>query len=467
MWSTIFKDLNFLKKKEALGLLGVFLGVFSCITLVFFVAESERERASINKANLAVHYVNGYLSSRLDLLREKITLMKEMYSSRGEDYIFDVESNNILEPDFVTELGFVFDGKYRYVNQSERSFYDFYMPGFLDKNTNFEIDGVYFSYVYKSKTTSVYSILVFSENGDGSYLSLEVPLISLIPNIGGDDEYVYLLSSNDYKFIYHPDKLMLGESVFETTSLEINSFENFEYGEVNYKFNGIRKNAYYLKSDLVGWYIVFCEIDMTSKNNIIYIVSLSLVCFFSFLLLAFLFLPRVKISNYDSLTGLLSRRSFNIESHSRGAFAYCLIDIDYFKSFNDKFGHAIGDEILKKTAEKLSFSLPEGYLLYRWGGEEFLLIINNRSHKKKLNEDDVKKIISRLTKPIMLDIGCELSFSSGFTLTEGKNPIQCINEADIALYNAKSQGRNRVLQFKAGISNVFDPELPSINTTIV
>lgn len=126
----------------------------------------------------------------------------------------------------------------------------------------------------------------------------------------------------------------------------------------------------------------------------------------------------------------------------------------------------MGDRILKKVAERLSCSLCSGDYLYRWGGEEFLLIINNRCHKKKLNEDDVKEIIRRATKPIMLDIGCELSFSSGFTLAEGKQPMQCINEADIALYNAKSQGRNRVVQFLPGISNAFNPELPPINTTI-
>lgn len=461
----MFKDLYFLRRKEALGLLGVFLGVFSCITLVFFVSESERERANINKATLAVHYVNGYLSSRLDLLKTKANFLKEVYSSRGLDYVFNIEYSNVLEQGFVNELGFLIDGKYRYVNQSDRSSYNFNMRDFIEKNSNFKLGDVYFSHAYKSKTTSVYSILAFVENNDGSYLSLEVPVTSLIPNIVGDDEYVYLLSSNDYKFIYHPDNLMLGESVFETTSLSINSLENFEYGVVNYTFNGIRKNGYYLKSDLVDWHIVFCQIDVTSKNKTIYIFSLSMMCVLSFLLLVFVFLPRVKISNYDSLTGLLSRNSFEPDKYG-SAFAYCLIDIDYFKLFNDKFGHAKGDEILKETAKRLSCSLYSGDLLYRWGGEEFLLIINNRAHKKTLNEDNVKEIICRVTKPFMLDIGCELSFSAGFTLVEGKKPMQCINEADIALYTAKSQGRNRVIQFLPGISNALNSELPSINTTI-
>ena len=130
-----------------------------------------------------------------------------------------------------------------------------------------------------------------------------------------------------------------------------------------------------------------------------------------------------------------------------------VLDLDHFKRVNDTYGHAAGDEILRQVARRLQDNLRAVDLLARIGGEEFLLAIPNSDtvHAKTAAER-----LCRLIGNTPFYIGPEkteghLTMSVGVSLSDGDNTedvmddlSKMVNAADVALYAAKSGGRNKV-----------------------
>lgn len=161
-----------------------------------------------------------------------------------------------------------------------------------------------------------------------------------------------------------------------------------------------------------------------------------------------------RISSTDPLTGILNRRKF-IE-HLHIAFqdferynlpcSVILMDLDHFKRVNDTYGHKVGDDVLKKTANLVSSDLRSTDILGRWGGEEFIILCRNTTdvlayhaacHLREKIEKD----------PFMRAHGATSSFGiSG--LSEHLNSDELINNADIALYKAK-QHRNCAVLYES------------------
>lgn len=129
-----------------------------------------------------------------------------------------------------------------------------------------------------------------------------------------------------------------------------------------------------------------------------------------------------------------------------------IIDIDYFKQYNDNYGHLKGDEVLKDVAQTLKLNLRKCDYVFRIGGEEFAILIS-------INKHNVSKIIANKLKEAIynLNITHEFSFYKRLTISIGvkqvnkkpllKNKIEIFNDADKALYKAKQNGRNRVFTF--------------------
>lgn len=153
----------------------------------------------------------------------------------------------------------------------------------------------------------------------------------------------------------------------------------------------------------------------------------------------------------DSLTGLRDRRNFL--SHIEEMYgddikdsAAAMIDIDFFKQFNDKYGHKIGDEVLKYIARRLSSIEDENTLCCRWGGEEFVVF-----SKGKGAEDDIRdKLIGILddlltNPPVINKQELDISFTGGVTpYHKGDTIDTLINRADTYLYEGKKEGRRRI-----------------------
>lgn len=167
----------------------------------------------------------------------------------------------------------------------------------------------------------------------------------------------------------------------------------------------------------------------------------------------------------DTLTSIPNRKAFDMELKARAAEALekgkplslMMIDIDYFKIFNDTFGHQVGDQVLRLVAKTIGTVLKPTELLARYGGEEFSVIASGA--KLKDAEKIAEKIRERIaTKDIINQSKNEklgrLSVSLGVAqLQPGEPLVQLIDRADRALYKAKGAGRNAVVTIE------FDPKL--------
>lgn len=159
--------------------------------------------------------------------------------------------------------------------------------------------------------------------------------------------------------------------------------------------------------------------------------------------------------SHDTLTGVLSRGELlraggkMVEGHRHDDRhpAALMIDIDHFKSVNDSYGHAIGDQVIVHVAQTLASHLRQGDILGRLGGEEFAIILSNASHRDALAVAERVLIAVREAKLERGDedaIGCTVSIGVGVSVM----PLQSVEEllilADGALYEAKRLGRDRV-----------------------
>jgi diguanylate cyclase (GGDEF)-like protein/PAS domain S-box-containing protein len=157
------------------------------------------------------------------------------------------------------------------------------------------------------------------------------------------------------------------------------------------------------------------------------------------------------LAYHDTLTGLLNRNYFRDcfkESIARAEkakqmLAVLFIDLDRFKVINDTFGHSVGDILLKQTAEKLMSSVGKNDLICRQGGDEFILLLNNTS--KEETERTANKIHETLSAPFVLsgnEVYITPSIGISFYPHDGLEVESLIKNADMAMYDAKSKGKN-------------------------
>lgn len=161
-----------------------------------------------------------------------------------------------------------------------------------------------------------------------------------------------------------------------------------------------------------------------------------------------------KDSLHDALTGALNRRAFDADLSgilAQQAEGCCLIlvDIDHFKAFNDNFGHQLGDLVLKSVAQRLGDFCRDGAKAYRFGGEEFAIIVpgSQLSRARHLAES-LRRGIEKLSIKDRRKGGTVDSITASFGVSqweEGVSQHQLIEKADALLYEAKRLGRNRVM----------------------
>jgi diguanylate cyclase (GGDEF)-like protein len=137
-------------------------------------------------------------------------------------------------------------------------------------------------------------------------------------------------------------------------------------------------------------------------------------------------------------------------------FAVMLVDLDHFKAVNDSLGHATGDELLMEVARRLRSTVRKSDTLARFGGDEFVLIINEVSAVAEI-EGVIQAVCECLTRPIDLgDLEVHVSLSVGVSIypTDGVDRETLLKHADVAMYQAKRAGRNG-FQFYAPAMNAF------------
>ncbi|MDB1125640.1 GGDEF domain-containing protein [Vibrio algarum] len=158
---------------------------------------------------------------------------------------------------------------------------------------------------------------------------------------------------------------------------------------------------------------------------------------------------------HDSLSGLLNRGAFDKDistyCSSEQSYPLCLVlvDIDSFKSLNDDYGHVFGDMVIKAIAKRLQSSCRDGIAAYRYGGEEFALLIPNKPLRiARQFAETVRRSIEKITVKDKRSGKQVKNISASFGVAqfeEGESPISLIDNADQQLYKAKSLGKNRVM----------------------
>lgn len=156
----------------------------------------------------------------------------------------------------------------------------------------------------------------------------------------------------------------------------------------------------------------------------------------------------------DVLTGAYNRRhlveqldyQINVYLRTRQPFSVVLIDIDHFKRINDTHGHDVGDVVLKGATQVMSAGLREIDIFGRWGGEEFLCILPDTDSCNALI--CAERLRTALSGAHLIDTNPDLRVTASFgiaTCLPDDHADDVVKRSDLALYRAKSEGRNRVV----------------------
>ncbi|GKW15613.1 GGDEF domain-containing protein [Pectobacterium carotovorum subsp. carotovorum] len=212
-----------------------------------------------------------------------------------------------------------------------------------------------------------------------------------------------------------------------------------------------------------GWYLMVEQTSHPSEKRL-FTTLLKNLGISTFVSVLFLFLLWLTIGGYqrrleqmattDKLTGLMNRQAFDYLFHRLGtksafqhkSLSLILIDIDHFKKINDKYGHNVGDLVLKEVSAILLTNTRSSDQSCRWGGEEFVILLDDCDiNAAQQRAEALRHSIEIAQIPysegiIKVTASCGVAeYRAGETLS------MLINRADIALYQAKQQGRNRVV----------------------
>ncbi|MEE8475489.1 MAG: EAL domain-containing protein [Myxococcota bacterium] len=212
--------------------------------------------------------------------------------------------------------------------------------------------------------------------------------------------------------------------------------------------------------------------------------SICLLSLSSFFMLRRLVLQNVAkslfLANYDSLTGLANRALFadrlkQILAHAQDhaqRVAICYLDLDGFKQLNDTFGHSVGDQVLREVATRLKENLrindagahvlrPLESTISRQGGDKFAFLIFEVSDSQ-VASSVVKRVLEALRKPFSLD-GRDVTVTASVGVavfpSDGNDAETLVRKADVAMYWAKSRGRNNYQFFAKSMNSMAQRKL--------
>ena len=165
------------------------------------------------------------------------------------------------------------------------------------------------------------------------------------------------------------------------------------------------------------------------------------------------FLRRVAIKHFEKFLK-------DKQAKPSKSFGFLLFDIDYFKQINDRFGHKMGDTILSGIVDHLQTIISSSHEIYRWGGDEFILIIENTSEAE--NFDQARKIVESIaTTQFSCDgISTSITISLGLTYIQVNDSLidDAVSRADRALYYSKKNGRNQATKYNSQLDDFINSD---------
>jgi diguanylate cyclase (GGDEF)-like protein len=171
------------------------------------------------------------------------------------------------------------------------------------------------------------------------------------------------------------------------------------------------------------------------------------------------------LSLYDQLTGLPNR--YNLSEvlkvaisraeRNQTKIAVLYMDVDDFKDINDEMGHNRGDELLRLLAERLKHTIRKTDSLFRMGGDQFALIYTDLANKEQL-DNIIVKVKRSLTNPLQIrgeSLNITMSMGSAFFPEDGSNMDILIKNAELAMYQAKKQGKGNFISYNESFNNII------------
>ncbi len=280
-------------------------------------------------------------------------------------------------------------------------------------------------------------------------------------------EYLYILKVKNSKLFYVadgsdkkeraflnqpfiPEKEKIWDRIISDKQIKVLKRKNIQYIGFTYLYPVVsnKKVKYIIVMDI--------SINIYNKiNKIIQIYKKSVFLFFILLGLFILIIIIVLMMNYrqrlktiiDPLTKIYNRNILDeIQNISLNKKVVAMFDIDHFKRINDTYGHDIGDIILSGIADIIKKNIRNDDILIRFGGEEFLLIMNNIDKETAIKKvDTILEKIRKKTFKIDENISINVTVSSGVNVIpqDDKSIQDSIKKADEQLYLAKTSGRDR------------------------
>jgi len=201
-------------------------------------------------------------------------------------------------------------------------------------------------------------------------------------------------------------------------------------------------------------YVIKKNLDIEKKNELLQCSNTDLV----------------ELSTRDALTGLYNRRHFEYylqilnqdkSLYTDRCFTLAILDLDHFKVINDNHGHDVGDEVLIEVSKRFQQSLHSSDLIIRWGGEEFVCLIEQKNNVDSLDRLNrlCHKIRSKPMKTDCKDIYVTLSVGAVVDISAAElaaNSSDLIKLADEYLYKAKQTGRNQIIAESRNCKPVLD-----------
>lgn len=248
----------------------------------------------------------------------------------------------------------------------------------------------------------------------------------------------------------------------------------YENGQVEYDFTrGLRTTSftyfdlYHDEQDLGR--LTFYHVDKMLSDSIVLLLNQIAMAILQPIRNAVIYLQAIRAAHIDDLTGVGSRLNLEktLQRELESALRYeqplslIMLDIDHFKDINDNYGHTLGDEILKALGELLSETNRGSDMAFRYGGEEFILILPKTTLPgARITAERLRRAIERniqlqceLDEPVTVSFGIANYFY-------GETKENLLARLDSALYQAKKEGRNRVAIAESAEVNRVNVRMP-------
>ncbi|MBB1315852.1 MULTISPECIES: GGDEF domain-containing protein [Aliivibrio] len=225
----------------------------------------------------------------------------------------------------------------------------------------------------------------------------------------------------------------------------LNNFNKKRYSFLNYGSD----HVFSLSSDLIDIPCTPVSNKIILSINMVNLLMLSLGV--SLVVTCVLFLIKSSLYRFlyyyrlDNMTGLYLRDFQEEKLNRTSGKSIIIIDIDNFKAINDQYGHFHGDLVIKEVCHRIKKYVRRGDMAIRWGGEEFVIVLNDISYTGLLNRTEAIRYSIAIESIAGISVSVSIGATTGKTLSFKK----AFKLADTALYQSKHSGRNRVTVLEA------------------